>query len=178
MSKAKSKGAKRRQKRASNQNTPEAPIEGTQGHKVSHVAPPTPKTVKLTPERASHGVIVPADRDKPAIALDALARLHRSGAITEREEQAGRSYQALAFAARRSIGIKGYVSCLAGGSGGYDSDDGQARAEREWREITTLLPVVSRAALDMTALDNEVPKSLIRLRYLKNALLILQNFWG
>lgn len=158
-----------------------APAEARSGppeRQLAIVRTRPPENVMPTPERTSHGVIVAADKDKPALALDPLALMLKHRGITEAEEHAGRTYANLSWVAHRSMGIRSHVSCLAGGVGGYDGAEGAARAEREWFQVTTLLPIVTRAYLDRTVIDGEVPRSKIALRHVRNALRLLTRYWG
>jgi len=178
--KAKTRAEKRRIRKAQSkprQDAPKEPISRGPQCEVDGQAPLADKTVELTPQRASHGVITKGDKNRPALVEDPLAAMLRLGGITYAEEQAGRSYAALAYAAHRSMGIRSHVSCLAGGSGGYDGDDGLVRVEREWRHVTTILPVVSRAYLDRVVIDGHAPTSLSAMTGVRKALKILAEIW-
>lgn len=141
-----------------------------------------PEYLGPTPERLAKGDMdMPTGQGakrKAAMAQDTLAKMLAIGEVTPAEEQAGRAFQQLGYAARRSMGIKGYVSCLSGGVGGHQGDEGAPHAEREWKAVRRALPVAEREGLDLV-LDDTAGIAPARYRDLaKKAMAGLIVYWG
>ena len=113
----------------------------------------------------------PGKREQPMTdeASDMIGRLLIEGKLSISQEQAARRFQEAHTAYQASIGLSGYKSCLAGGSGAYDSSDGDPAAEAAYRNIRNRIGAIRSARLqvEVAKLAHERPMDL---GYLKGCL--------
>lgn len=110
-------------------------------------------TTRPTPERWKHGIWAEASgagsdaRPLVDLAADMVGRLYAEGKLTTSQHEAARRFQELREAFMGELGTPGYRSCLAGGSGGYDSGDGDAAVIQKYRAVSGMLGRVHLRAL-------------------------------
>lgn len=132
-----SKAEKRRNKRrnkAATQDTPER--SGAQTIALRAVS--KRQSMKPTAERRAHGVWVEGKDAQPCIDLasDMFGAMYQARAITQQHLEAARAFQEARAAYEAELGLSGYRSCLAGGTGGHDDGDGNPEVFRQYKRIT------------------------------------------
>lgn len=120
----------------------------------THNAPQDKPTTRPTPERWQRGTWAEAQgagRDaRPLVDLscDLIGRLYQEGKLTSSQHEAARRFQEVRDAFKAELGTVGYRSCLAGGSGGYDSGDGDPSVARAYRALSERLGRHLRVLVD------------------------------
>lgn len=108
-------------------------------------APNNKQTARPTPERWARGnwaEATGAGRDaRPLVDLssDLIGRLYEGGELSSSQHEAARRFQEVRDAFVAELGAVGYRSCLAGGSGGHDSGDGNPEIIRQYRAVSDRL---------------------------------------
>ena len=107
-----------------------------------------------TAERMRRGIWIVASRDEDAHividrAVDMIGRLFATGQIDYAQHVAARQFQEIVDAGIAELGCTGYRSCLAGGIGGHDGDDGNPAAWRAYDAMKRRLGAVRFAFLRM-----------------------------
>lgn len=150
--------------------------------KVQQEADEAPRTkdrpIRPTSQRLAQGrwnmPSGPGKREQPMTdeASDMIGRLYIEGKLTISQEQAGRRFQEAYEGYLASIGAIGYRSCLAGGSGAYDSGDGDHAAEQAYMRIRAKVGRVKIALLQVECMKlyAEKPHNLAALRNALNTL--------
>ena len=92
-------------------------------------------TAQPTPERRAIGVWHTTKDGTQDMAHDMIGRLSTEGKLNSQQVESARVFQETRAAYVAELGTVGYRSCLAGGSGGYDSGDGNPEAIRAYRKI-------------------------------------------
>ena len=134
------------------------------------VTPPKSETTtQPTPERRARGhwhVTKDGMQDK---ASDMIGRLAAEGKLTAQQAESARVFQEARAAYVAELGTTGYRSCLAGGTGGTDSGDGNPEAIRAYRRIENAIGHIKAGILrvECDKLADEHPRNL---EVLRNAL--------
>lgn len=132
-------------------------------------------TTRPTPERLARGEwSKTADKDAGMLDLasDMIGRLGVEGKLTGQQVEAAHVFQQARALFVAELAVPGYKSCLAGGSGGHDSGDGNAEHIRAYRSIENRVGRIVMATLchECDRLDGEKPRNLA---VLKNALNVM-----
>lgn len=98
------------------------------------------------------------------LAADEIGRLHVAGKITDAQEQAARTFQAVRGAYIREFGLRAFKSCIAGGVPSYEDGDGDPAILAEYRSLEAKLSFRERSELLHVADDNHPPRALPVLR--------------
>ena len=162
-----SRAARRRRKRATEaDNLPVAPqvVESREIVAVDEIARPTA-------ERLAKGIWTVAGRSAPAIddACDYIGRLYAMKLIEYHHHEAARMFQDIVAAFMADLPIAGFRSCLAGGSGAYDSCDGNPAAVKAYDAMKRKLGAVRFAYL-RTQVDKPSDAPIKDVDVLRNAL--------
>ena len=162
-----SKAARRRSKRATEADTlPTRPVavETTQG-------PPAGEIARPTAERLAKGIWTVASRTAPAVddACDYIGRLYAMKLIEYHHHEAARMFQDIIAAFMADLPITGFRSCLAGGTGAYDSGDGNPAAVKAYDSMKRKLGAVRFAYL-RTQVDKPSDAPIKDVDVLRNAL--------
>ena len=170
-----SKAAKRRAKKSAHTVPKDAPggVDAKKSEKATAASAQSPRerAVRPTPERMARGTwaeakgVVKSLQSITDLAHDVVGQLHCAKQITDRQEQAARSYQELRARFLEELPeVTGYKSCLAGGSGGYDASDGNAATIRDIRALERSVGMIGSSELHhVCAMDNP-PRNLSILR--------------
>jgi hypothetical protein len=92
-------------------------------------------TTQPTPERRAMGVWHTTKDGTQDMAHDMIGRLATEGKLTSQQVESARVFQETRAAYVAELGINGFKSCLAGGSGGYDAGDGNPESIRAYSKI-------------------------------------------
>lgn len=92
-------------------------------------------TAQPTPERRAMGVWHTTKDGTQDMAHDMIGRLATEGKLNSQQVESARVFQETRAAYVAELGVSGFKSCLAGGSGGYDAGDGNPEAIRAYRKI-------------------------------------------
>ena len=92
-------------------------------------------TAQPTRERRARGIWHKTKDGMQDTAEDLIGRLSTEGKLTSQQVESARVFQERREAYKAELDLAGFRSCLAGGSGGYDSGDGNPEATRAYREI-------------------------------------------
>ena len=162
-----SKAARRRRKRpVQADNLPSRPVtaETTQG-------PPAGEIARPTAERLAKGIWTVASRSAPAVddACDYIGRLYAMKLIEYHHHEAARMFQDIVAAFMADLPIAGFRSCLAGGTGAYDSGDGNPAAVKAYDAMKRKLGAVRFAYL-RTQVDKPSDAPIKDVDVLRNAL--------
>jgi hypothetical protein len=98
------------------------------------------------------------------LAADEIGKLHVAGKITDAQEQAARTFQAVRGAYIREYGLRAFKSCIAGGVPSYDDGEGDPVILAEYRSLEAKLSLRERSELLHVADDNHPPRALPVLR--------------
>lgn len=111
------------------------------------------QTARPTPERQARGKWqAPTGQGShmhPVVDLasDLIGALYQARQISTSQEQAARTFQKLRDDYLREIGTKGFTSCLADNSGGYDNGDGDPTVIAAYRGLVDRIGRVKTASL-------------------------------
>ena len=92
-------------------------------------------TAQPTTERRARGSWHKTPNGMQDMASDMIGRLSTEGNLTSQQVESARVFQERRAAYVQELGTVGYRSCLAGGSGGHDSGDGNPEAVSAYRSI-------------------------------------------
>ena len=92
-------------------------------------------TAQPTTERRARGSWCRTPNGMQDMAEDLIGRLSTEGKLTSQQVESARVFQERRAAYVQELGTVGYRSCLAGGSGGHDSGDGNPEAVSAYRSI-------------------------------------------
>jgi hypothetical protein len=98
------------------------------------------------------------------LAADEIGRLHVAGKITDAQEQAARTFQAVRGTYIREYGLRAFKSCIAGSVPSYDDGEGDPVILAEYRSLEAKLSFRERSELLHVADDNHPPRALPVLR--------------
>lgn len=175
MTKAKTKAQRRREKAVRTPATPDStPTLATQA-RASHTARPTPERWHRGTWHEPQGT---GRGHKPLmdVASDLIGKLHAEGKITSSQHEAASRFKELREALLQDMGVAGYRSCLAGGSGGHDSGDGDVSIADAYRAVSKQLgPHLRPLVLNVHKLADEPVTNLPGLRIALNVLVGAEN---
>lgn len=130
------------------------------------------ETNRPTKERLCHGVWAKATgadrRSQPMVDLasDMIGRLFIEKKITAQQLESARAFQDVYEPYKAELGLGGFKSCLAGGSGGHDDGDGNPEAFKAYYAMRDKVGAVVTACLSIETakLADEQPRDLAGLR--------------
>ncbi len=138
--------------RRKNRKRVKADLRAIQGE-LNKSAPQPPRkaleATRPTKERLARGVWFEGSRKAPLIdmAEDMIGRLAQERKLTPPQVDAARLFQQLRADYVAELDVTGFKSCLAGGSGGYDSGDGNPEAKRAYEALQEKIGRVKVACL-------------------------------
>ena len=150
MSKSKTKSQRRRERAA---HRPSKPADSHAPANDASARPDKP-TSRPTPERWQRGIWREASgagkEARPLVdaASDLIGRLYAENKLTSSQHEAARRFQEVREAFMAELGTVGYRSCLADGSGGHDSGDGDPDVARAYRALSARLGPHLRVLVD------------------------------
>lgn len=129
-------------------------------------------TNRPTAERLRHGAWAKATgadrRSQPMVDLasDMIGRLYVEKRLTAQQVESARAFQDIYAPYQAELGLAGFKSCLAGGSGGHDDGDGNPEAFKAFYAMRDRVGATVTACLSIETakLADEKPRDLDVLR--------------
>lgn len=122
-----------------------------------------PRGVAPTPERVKKGTFkkvggkAAVERYVVDVTAHPIDALEHSGQISREQADAGRHYEQLSRAANETPGTRDSTTIWE--PKGFESDDGNINAVREWREIYLFLGVARSRILRRVCVEHEMRRS-------------------